>query len=619
MNSGRNRRTRTIIGVAIGAGAAAGAVGSAQAQDITVTNLMDAPAEGSLRNSIDFANAYPGADRILFQSSLSGSINLGGALPAITEKLEIVGPGPGVLTVNGLGIGNNFIADADTSISGLRVINGDQASGTAIRGSQGIDLDIDDMIFEDNTASGRGGAVYTRDGTLDLTDSTFTGNVAVTDGGGALYSYGTEVWISETTFTDNSAVAGGAVGGAVRIVGNNADTTIEGSTFTGNFSDTAGGGLHAVGPLKITDSEFRDNNSNSSGGLRSIGSASISGSLITDNTAQVYGGGIGLGGIEMDLNQRVPSSITNSTISGNTVKQAGAGIFSTRSILDLVSSTVTGNTVLDPPPGPVSAGGGVFQSFGTTNLSNSIVSANSQTDFGSTAQPPGPVSPAVGIFNGAFSLIGATTGINFNETVAGSNITSSAPELGPLADNGGPTQTMKPADSSPVVNKGKSALTVDQRGLVRPVDFNSIPFSAAAGANGADIGAVELQGGPLPPDPTCETDPALCPVVPPSNAFSFGKVKLNKKKGVATVQVRVPGAGRVLLLGSKTVAKTSSVAKGKATLNLKVKAKGKAAKKLKKKGHAKVKASFRFTPTGGTAKTKSKSVKLVKKQKKAGK
>ncbi|MGA7397966.1 MAG: choice-of-anchor Q domain-containing protein [Solirubrobacterales bacterium] len=610
-------RERMAVGTAFTIGATLAAGATAEAQDFTVTGLGDASVEGTLRKAINDANSTAGEDRILFQSGLSGSINLGGPLPDITEELEIVGPGPDVLTVNGLYIGNNFAADADASISGLRVINGDQAAGSAIRGSQGIDLDIDNMVFENNAASGRGGAVYTRDGTLDLTNSTFSGNTAVLDGGGALFSYGTEVQISGTTFTNNAAVAGGAVGGAVLIMGNRADTTIGGSTFTRNVADTAGGGLHAVGPLQITDSEFRGNSSYvTGGGLRSIGPTTISGSLFAENTATVRGGGLDLGGITMDLNQRVPSSITNSTITGNQVDQAGAGIFSTRSSVDIASSTITGNTVVSPTPAPRYGGGGFFQDFGTINLTNSVVSANSPTDMVTVAQPPGPVSPMAGTVNSAFSLTGPTAGATFNETVPGSNISSSDPQLGPLADSGGPTETMLPAESSPVVNKGSSALTVDQRGLVRPVDFNSIPFSTAAGANGADIGAVELQGGPLPPPPTCETDPSLCPPPPdpPSNNFTFGKVKLNKKKGVATVQVKVPGAGKVLLIGSKTVAKASKSAKAKATLSLTVKTKGKAAKQLKKKGKAKVKASFRFTPSGGTAKTKSKTVKLVKKQ-----
>lgn len=56
-------------------------------------------------------------------------------------------------------------------------------------------------------------------------------------------------------------------------------------------------------------------------------------------------------------------------------------------------------------------------------------------------------------------------------------------ELGPLADNGGPTQTMLPSETSPLVDAvtEAGALTVDQRGFPRPVN------------GAADIGAVEVE------------------------------------------------------------------------------------------------------------------------------
>ncbi|KAM9861831.1 hypothetical protein ACI1US_02291 [Leucobacter sp. BZR 635] len=61
-------------------------------------------------------------------------------------------------------------------------------------------------------------------------------------------------------------------------------------------------------------------------------------------------------------------------------------------------------------------------------------------------------------------------------------------ELGPLADNGGPTATMLPTDSSPLVDAVTEAgpLSTDQRGLPRPANGN------------ADIGAVEVQEALLP-------------------------------------------------------------------------------------------------------------------------
>ena len=111
----------------------------------------------------------------------------------------------------------------------------------------------------------------------------------------------------------------------------------------------------------------------------------------------------------------------------------------------------------------------------------------------------------------------------------------------------------------------------------------------------------------LGPDPVLSTPP------PPSNAFTFGALKLNKKKGTASLAVTVPGAGTVSLSGKGLKAQQVQ-AKAAGAVSLTLKATGKSKKALKKKGKAKVKASVTFTPTGGSPATQSKTVKLKKKK-----
>ncbi len=101
----------------------------------------------------------------------------------------------------------------------------------------------------------------------------------------------------------------------------------------------------------------------------------------------------------------------------------------------------------------------------------------------------------------------------------------------------------------------------------------------------------------------------------PGNSFTFGKLKLNKKKGTATIQVKVPGKGTVFLIGSKTVKPALKQSRGKSTVTLAVAAKGKAAKTLKKVGKVKLAVRVRFTPTGGDARVKTKSLTLLKPRK----
>jgi hypothetical protein len=113
---------------------------------------------------------------------------------------------------------------------------------------------------------------------------------------------------------------------------------------------------------------------------------------------------------------------------------------------------------------------------------------------------------------------------------------------------------------------------------------------------------------------TIDTSPVPDPDPEPNLNFTFGKVTPNRKSGTAALQVRVPGAGRVQLLGSRTVTASSRSASRKSTVVLTVKPRGAAARTLKRKGTVKVKASVRFTPAGGTARTRATTVKLIKRR-----
>ena len=128
-------------------------------------------------------------------------------------------------------------------------------------------------------------------------------------------------------------------------------------------------------------------------------------------------------------------------------------------------------------------------------------------------------------------------------------------------------------------------------------------------------------------------------VTTPSNAFSFGSSKSSGTTGVVSLALTLPGPGKLTVSGKSTVpakftkvvttaAKKKKKAKkitygkttvsvsaaGKVTVNVKPSS---AAKKALKKG-AKLKVSFQvtYTPTGGTAKTATKTVTVKGKKKK---
>jgi hypothetical protein len=78
------------------------------------------------------------------------------------------------------------------------------------------------------------------------------------------------------------------------------------------------------------------------------------------------------------------------------------------------------------------------------------------------------------------------------------NILGQDPVLGPLANNGGPTQTHALLAGSPAIDKGSNpnALAFDQCGT---------PFVRTSGAQ-TDIGAFEVQGAAPPPPPVTALD-----------------------------------------------------------------------------------------------------------------
>lgn len=229
-----------------------------------------------------------------------------------------------------------------------------------------------------------------------------------------------------------------------------------------------GGGIYNDdGVLTLNCVAVRENvASGRGGGIFNAGTLNLNDSTVSGNSTGNLGGGIAnLGGAV---------NLTNSTISGNMAAEGG-GIFSnTTAAFSLNSVTVSFNTATD-------SGGGISNDT-TINAVNSIIarnSASSAPDFRGTLASQG------------YNLIGSTSGTTVTGTTTG-NILNQNPQLGVLQDNGGSTETHALLAGSPAIDKGNTALTADQRGLFRPSDNASIPNAA----NGADIGAFEVQAAP---------------------------------------------------------------------------------------------------------------------------
>ena len=154
------RRVRKAAGTVAGAvlGASALLAPSAEAADVTVTNLNDSGA-GSLRDAISTAAA---GDTVNFTPGLSGTINVASEIP-ITKALTIEGPAASAITVDG-GDNNRIfnIAPATSgdpvSISGLTLANGSAGanSGGAILATN-TNLTLDSVTIRDSEAGATSG------------------------------------------------------------------------------------------------------------------------------------------------------------------------------------------------------------------------------------------------------------------------------------------------------------------------------------------------------------------------------------------------------------------------------------------------------------------------------
>jgi hypothetical protein len=150
-------------------------------------------------------------------------------------------------------------------------------------------------------------------------------------------------------------------------------------------------------------------------------------------------------------------------------------------------------------------------------------------------------------------------------------------------------------------------------GELRLVGASGGPTSLLVENSGADYpswsAVPAAAGGPPPtsrPVSTSGIPTALLPVkkIAPSNHFLLGKLKLNKKKGTATIPVSVPAAGSLVLSG-KGVKQASAVAKAPGKLSLPIKAVAKAKKKLGETGKVKLALNITFKPVGGSAATQA--------------
>lgn len=512
----------------------------------TVTTLQDGVNIGSLRDAI--ANT-PANGIVTFQSGLSGTINLNLGLGSlnINKSLTISGPGASAITVSGQNQLRVFtLTGGPVTISGLTISNGNNVGlggagisdtglvvypysltiqnctlsnnsggALAVDGISAVSLSVQNCTFTSNSngpalgvadfgtlsvqncsfTNNSGGAMSIgRINTVTVANSTFTGNSVggIGGNGGALFCSSGTVSVQSCTFSGNSATGPDGNGGAIY---STATLALQDSTLNGNTASGGGGGVCAGGgqlTLSIQRCSITNNQGNSGGGIWATTQegVTVNASTISGNTAKSFGGGLYLAGITPTLTD---CTIYNNrlTTPGGSGIFGGAGIFfNCVSPSTLVNCTITGNTDNSTfGGGGLCTGGTPLFGQSPVTLRNCIVAGNTTNSAGGQADIYGNIVTAVN------NLIGNGTGTNVTNNTNGNQVGTAGtplnPKLGVFQNNGGPTKTLALLAGSPAIDAG------DNASVANP-PFSGPPFTDQRGmariVNGqVDIGAYEVQ------------------------------------------------------------------------------------------------------------------------------
>lgn len=273
---------------------------------------------------------------------------------------------------------------------------------------------------------------------------------------------------------------------SLTIIGHPLGTTIDAADLGRVFH------VHPGATLTLINIHITNGNENAGGGgiYVEAGAALNLDGVTVSNCYTNSGDGGGIFADSATLN------ITNSTISGNRNILIGAGMSVQGGTTNITNTTITANHNETGLAGGINAGG-------TVNLRSSILAGNTNDSLADTSPNFTGTINSLG-----YNIIGhlGTPPYDAPYTAHPTDqvgVTDAQLNLGPLQNNGGPTPTHLPGAGSVAIDKGHSSgATADQRGLTRPCDLAAVPN--AAGGDGGDVGAVEVQGAcaatPAPPD-----------------------------------------------------------------------------------------------------------------------
>jgi hypothetical protein len=333
-----------------------------------------------------------------------------------------------------------------------------------------------------------------------------------------LAASGDSIIVAPATYRENLTISV-----SLKILGSGATTTIidGGGTNTRKTAVTIPNGNAHVTLSKMTIRHGRAPRGTSGGGINNTGKLSIQNSFLTDNTAESTFGTAGKGG---GISNGGTLTINNSTLSGNQAGTSAIGMAYGGGIANVGTLTINNSTLIGNVAYGVGSGGGISNG-GTLTINNSTLSGNSGIDGGGISNAgtltinnstlakntafrwgggiDGTVtlqnsivanSPSGGNCHGTMTSKGYNLSsdgtCSFNGT---GDMNNTNPNLGPLQNNGGPTQTMALLPGSPAIDAGNPTGCTDGLGHLLKTDQRGDPRPNTEDTGGCDIGAYERQ------------------------------------------------------------------------------------------------------------------------------